>query len=223
MTGDDRTILKAGSIAALLGTAAGLAEILAGTVSWAGDKNDPTTLGRVSIGLALVIGAASVLAARSPRPGAQLGAAVALLTGGLIGLTTAGLAWVPAFIASTTTFALVVRRPRGAGTWRAVLRAHWAAVLVGVLALVYLAFGVVAAEGVGLLGIAGAVVACTALALRRRSPSMAAVGLVLAAVPFAAATAWTVVTPLTAVLLLAIGLPDVLVRTHPGPSSGGAS
>jgi hypothetical protein len=46
---------------------------------------------------------------------------------------------------------------------------------------------------------------------------------VLAAAPFAVATAWTVVTPLTAVLMLAIGLPYVLDRSHTISPRGGSS
>jgi hypothetical protein len=210
MNNQDRILLTTGSIAALLGVTAGVAEVVAGTVSWAGSKNDPTTLGWVTIGLGLVIGGVSVPAARSHRPGAQLAAAAALLVCGLVGLTTAGLAWSPAGIATIVTFALVVRRLRGTDAWRAAIRARWAPALVGVLALIYLTFGIVARDAIGLLGIAGAGLACVALAVSRRSHMAAALGIVLAAVPFAVATAWTVVTPVTAVLMLAIGLPHVL-------------
>jgi hypothetical protein len=103
------------------------------------------------------------------------------------------------------------------------IRTQWVPVLVVVLSLIYLVFGIVARDRVGLLGIAGFGVAVTALALRRRSHLGAAIALVVAAVPFAVATAWTVVTPLTAVLLLAIGLPYVLGRPITDSSAGGTS
>ena len=45
---------------------------------------------------------------------------------------------------------------------------------------------------------------------------MATVALVTGAVPFAGVTAWTVVTPLTALLMLAIGLPYVLACDRRG-------
>ncbi|MFN0092135.1 MAG: hypothetical protein ACKVWR_17995 [Acidimicrobiales bacterium] len=215
--------MAAGSIAAVLGVGARVAEILAGTVTWAGNKNDPTTLGWVTVGLGVVIGAASLLVTRKRRPGAQLGSAATLLVCALLGLTTAGLAWVPAAVATSAACALVVHRSRPAGAWRAVIGAQWAPALVVVLSLIYPAFGIVAGDRVGLLGIAGAVTACTALALHRRSHGAAAVAMVLAAVPFAAATAWSVVTPLTAVLMLAIGLPYVLGHSHPISSTGGTS
>jgi hypothetical protein len=223
LTIDDRFLVMTGSIAALLGVAAGVAEILAGTTSWAGNKNDPTTLGWVTIGLALIAGAAAVLACRSHRAGAQLAAAALLLTSGVVGTTTAGLAWIPAAIAALTACVMVVRRPRAPGAWRSVLRAQWARVLVVVLAAVYLTFGIVAGGGVGLLGVAGAGLACVAVALHRRSRLVAGVVLVLAAVPFAVMTAWTVVTPLTAVLLLAIGLPYVHAHSPSVPARGGSS
>ncbi len=217
MNREDRILQATGLLAALFGVVAGVAEILAGTVGWAGNKNDPTTLGWVTIGLGVAVGGASVLASRSQRPGAQLCAAAALLVCGLIGLTTAGLAWIPAAIASITAWAMVVRRPRGDTTWRAVARAQWAPALIGVLALIYLAFGIVARGGTGLLGVIGAAVACLALAVRHRSRIAAVAGLMLAAIPFAVVTLWTVVTPLTAVLMLAIGVPYVLDRSHHSP------
>jgi|GEM_PF-2868149 len=224
MNSGDRTLLAAGSIAAVLGVGAGVAEIVAGTVTWAGNKNDPTALGWVTIGLGIVIGAASLAATRTRRPGARLVAAATLLVCALLGLTTAGLAWIPAAVAAMVACALIVRRPRPAGAWRAVIRAQWTAVLVVVLSFIYLAFGIVARDRVGLLGIAGAVAACIALALHGRSHrAAAAVVMVVAAVPFAVATAWTVVMPLTAVLMLAIGLPYVLGHSRPMTSTGGIS
>jgi hypothetical protein len=224
MNTDDRTLLMTtGSIATLLGVGAGIAEILAGTVTWAGNKNDPTTLGWMTIGLGAVIGAAGLLATRTRRPGAQLASAAVLIACAVLGLTTAGLAWTPAALATTAACALVVRRPRPAAAWRAVIRAQWAGALVVVLSLVYLAFGVVSREPVGLLGVAGAGLAWAALALHHRAHRPAAAALVLAAVPFAAVTVWTVVTPLTAVLMLAIGLPHVLGRPHHVTPTGGTS
>jgi hypothetical protein len=223
MNRDDRILLATGSIATLLGVGAGVAEILAGTTNWAGNKNDPTTLGWVTIGLALIAGAAVVLACLSHRAGAQLTTAAVLLTSGVVGLTTAGLAWIPAAVAMLTAFVMVVRRPRSPGAWRSVLRTHWAPALVGVLAAIYLTFGIVARDGVGLLGVVGAGLACAALAVHRRSRLAAGVALVLAAVPFAVMTAWTVVIPLTAVLMLAIGLPYVLAHSTSVPARGGSS
>lgn len=215
MSPHNRRLLAVGAIASLLGIAAGAAELVAGTVSWAGNKNDPVILGWVTVGLGLAVGAATVLAARSRGPAAHLAAAATLLVFGLLGLTTAGLAWLPAAVAALVALALVVRRGPGETTWGAVVRAQWTPALVVILAAVYLAFGIVDRGAVGLLGILGAVATVAALAVRRRSRPLAAGVLVVGAVPFAAATAWTLVTPLTAALLLLIGLPFLLDRTHP--------
>jgi hypothetical protein len=223
MNRDDRLLLVTGALAAMLGAAAGVAEILAGTVNWAGNKNDPTTLGWVTVGLGAAVVGACALAARAPGPGAQLTAALVLPTCALVGLTTAGTAWIPAAIATIAAWVVVVRRPRSLAHWRATFRVHWVPTLVVVLAAIYLAFGIVARDRTGVLGIVGAVLVCTALAVRHRSRRAAAVGLVLAAVPFAIATAWSVVTPMTAVLMLAIGLPSVLDHSHTTSSREGAS
>jgi hypothetical protein len=222
MNRDDRLLLLTGVLAAVLGVGAGIAEILAGTARWAGNKNDPTTLGLVTVGLGVVIGAAALSATRVHRPGAPLGTAATLLVCALLGLTTAGLAWVPAAVAAMAACALVARRPRPAAAWHGNLRAQWVPALVVALSLIYLTFGIVARDRVGLLGIAGFGLAVAALALHGRSRFAAAVALVVAAVPFAVATAWTVVIPLTAALMLAIGLPYVIGRRHAIPSGGGA-
>ncbi len=214
MTRTDRIVFWCGALGAALGTGAGVAEIFAGTVSWAGEKNDPTTLGLVTIGLGVLIGAAGVLAVRSHRPATQLAAVVTLFTVALLGLTTAGLVWIPAAVAAFAAGVAIVRLPREARAWRAALGAHWAPALVGALGVVYLTFGIVSGGLVGLLGILGATGATAALVLRRRSRLGSAVGLVVAVIPFAAATTWAVVTPATAILMLAIGLPHALDRPH---------
>ncbi len=214
MSPRNRRLLAVGAIASLLGVVAGAAELIAGTVSWAGNKNDPVTLGWVTVGLGVALGAAAALASRSRRPEAQLGAAATLLVVGLVGLTTAGLAWLPAAVAALVAWTIVVRRGPGEATWGAVVRAQWTPALVVVLAVVYLAFGIVHGGALGLVGVLGAVATVACLAVRHRSRPLAAGVLVVGAVPFAAATAWTVVTPLTAALLLLIGLPFLLDRTR---------
>lgn len=68
---------------------------------------------------------------------------------------------------------------------------------------------------IGILGIVGAASAIGALALRHRSRGLAAVVLVVGIMPFAVAAWWSVVIPLTAILLLAIELPQLLGTRHP--------
>jgi hypothetical protein len=174
MNRDDRLLLVTGSLAASFGVGSGAVEVLAGTASWVGNMNDPTTLE----------------------------------------------AWIPAAIASLAAGVVICWRPRQAAAWRSVVRTQWAAALVVVLSAIYLAFGIVSRESFGMLGVVGAGLAWAALGLRRRARLLAAAALSLAALPFAAATVWTVVTPLTAALMLAIGLPHLLGHRNTTPSGG---
>lgn len=218
MSAPRRTLLTLGAIAALLGVAAGAAELAAGTVGWAGNKNDPATLGWVTIGLGVAVGAACALAARSRRPEAQLISSAILLSIGVLGLTTAGLAWVPAAATSFAALVVLLQGRDADQKWSALIRAHWMPALVTVLCTIYLMFGIVDLADLGVVGIIGAVAVVAALWVRNRSRVGAAALLVVGGVPFAAMTAWTVVMPLTAVSMLAIGLPYVTTRTDQVPT-----
>jgi hypothetical protein len=79
-------------------------------------------------------------------------------------------------------------------------------VLLALLMGIYIVFGVVAG-GLGMLGVAGAVVVGLAVALRHRSRPAAVTVLVIGAVPFAVAVAWSVVVPITGLLILGVGVP----------------
>lgn len=210
MNRPNHTILITGTLTGLFGTGAGIAEIVAGTVSWAGNKNDPTTLGWITIGLGTVAFVAAVIADRSRRPGVMLPCAAVLFTCALVGATTAGIVGIPAALLALVTAGLVSGPMIRQGTWRTSIRLHWASTMVAVLAVINLAFGVLTRNRLGILGVAGALLAWAVLTLPRRRRVLAATGLVVGVVPFAIATAWTVITPLTAVLMLVIGLPHLL-------------
>lgn len=88
----------------------------------------------------------------------------------------------------------------------------WPYALLVALAAIYLAFGV-GTGGVGAVaGIGGATAVCISLALRERSRLGAAIVLIVGVTPFAVIASWTAVVPLTALLILAIGLPTVRTR-----------
>jgi hypothetical protein len=70
----------------------------------------------------------------------------------------------------------------------------------------------------GLAGVAGAIAVLGAITLRSRSPGSAAALLIVGAVPFAVATSWSLVSPVTAFLLVAIGLPFVLGAPSRSPA-----
>jgi hypothetical protein len=56
--------------------------------------------------------------------------------------------------------------------------------------------------------------------VRARSRSLAITLLVIGAVPFAVVTSWSLVTPLTAILMIASGLPILLASSGRSPVVG---
>ena len=208
MNTSTRTIRRTGLAAAALTAAAGLAELVAGSTAWTGNKNGPTTLGLVTIGLGLVMGIAAVSTMRSNSARPLLAVAAGLGVPALIALTTAGLAAIPGAVVGVTAAGLVALRVRRTSPIGPIVSDAWPAILISVLAFIYLAFGAVAGP-IGLLGIAGAAAAIASFFVARQSHSLAAAVLVIGVVPFAVAVWWSIVIPLTALLMLAIGLPHV--------------
>jgi hypothetical protein len=216
-----RLVVRLALAGAWLGVVAGLAELLVGPDirSWVGDKQDTTRLGLATLLLALVaLAAATSLARRAAAPaGRRLLLALGLLVPGLVGLTTTGSLWyLPGalLVSAGTAVAAGLR-----GEWRELAvtaERHWTAVLAALLALFYAFLGATALGLAGAAGIAGGllVLGLVVGGGRLPRPLMRAL-LVLAAVPFAALTWWSVVTPLVAVLLVATGLPAVGGPTLP--------
>jgi len=89
---------------------------------------------------------------------------------------------------------------------RAGISRHWLAGLTAVLGVLYILLGAAAGGLAGALGIAGGLLIVIVAAAARRLPPLAGAALlVLGAVPFPFLTWWSLVTPLIAVLALAIG------------------
>ena len=86
------------------------------------------------------------------------------------------------------------------------------------MAMLYVAVGIAALGLAGIIGILGGLFVLTSLALPRKSRWTAAALLTVGALPFAALTMSAVVTPLTALLILLIGLPSLL-----GPGTRGVT
>ncbi len=78
------------------------------------------------------------------------------------------------------------------------------------LAVIYLSFGIVAGGALGLLGVGGAVAVLTAVAVHQRARLGATALMVFGALPFAIGVWWTVIMPVTALLILAIGVPRMI-------------
>lgn len=210
MTHRDQIIARSGLGAALLGTAAGFTEVVVGTAPWLGNKNEPTTLGLVTVLLAFVIGAAGWAwrwATTTPR---ALAVAAAMLAPALLGVTTAGAAWLPAGAAAVLGGIAALRYGVQPHLVRPALSERWPSILLGCLALIYLTLGITAGGLTGVLAIAGSIAIGAALSLRHRFRATAASVLIVGALPFGVVAWWSIAPPLSAVLVLVVGLPLVL-------------
>jgi hypothetical protein len=183
-----------------------------------GDKNDPITLGLVTLGLAAIIAAGAWASGRVASTGMSLAAAGALGLPALLGLTTAGIAWLPAAVLGLVAAIRELRAAARQGSVLATLDSAWPSILLFVLALIYVAFGVAESGWVGLVGITGGMSVLTSLVFRARDRWLSVVLLLAGAIPFAVVTAWTGVTVITAVLMLLVGLPDLLAGNGPARS-----
>lgn len=199
-----------GFTSAGLGIAAGAAQLLAGTTVWTGSKNDPISLGIVTILLALIIAVASLTASAPSSTGRALTASVGLGIPALLGLTTAGLVWVPAGVVGVTAAGFALQAARNYGSLRETVGQNWSGILLTALAIIYLALGATALGFTGVVGILGGVAVLASLALRRNTRWGSASLLVVGVLPFAAITISTVVTAVTAILMLLIGFPSIL-------------
>ena len=192
-----------GLVAAALGGGAGLIHVLVGTSGWTGNKSDPTTLGFVSVGLAIAMGVAASRATHAPTTGRALLVAGGLAVPAIVGLTASGLAWIPAALGGLAAASQAVVAAKRMGSITGAMSASWATILLGVLAATYVALGITSGGLRGMLGVAGAIIVLYALRVRSRATGAGL--LALGALPFAIATATSLVTPLTAVLIIVIG------------------
>jgi hypothetical protein len=206
-----RAITRLGLAGSGLGTIAGLVELTIGSGirEWIGNKQDPTRLGLVTIALSLIT-AATTVALRRQRlsPSQQAAAAAGLLGPGLICFSTVGRLWYVPGILLVAAGLLVLADLRGhTAAVRQATAHNWTAILTGTLGLLYLALGLTAHGLPGLLGIAGGLAILTLVASRLHLLRFRRTALAGAVLPFAIVTWWSVVTPLIALLVIAIGGP----------------
>jgi hypothetical protein len=205
-----------GYLAASLGAAAGILQLTGAQPSWTGNKNDPITLGFVTVALALIMGFGALIAGRKASIGSSLASSAALGLPALLGLSTAGMAWLPAAILGLVAAWGELRLANRRGSVWATLDATWPSILLSILAVIYIALGVTEWGWVGAVGIVGGLLVLSSLAFRTRERWVSGALLFAGAVPFAIATAMTGITILTSVLMIALGLPGLL---HGDPST----
>ncbi len=207
-------VVRFGVAAGATGSAAGLAEILVGSAAWTGNKTDPVTLGWVTVAIGVAIAGLALAVVLSPSIGLRLATGALAPALGLTGLTTAGLAWLPAAVLATVTGAVVIRDLARTSRLAAELSRRWAEALITVLAIVYLALGVASGDARGMLGVAGGFAILGSLAVPRRRSLLVAGLLVAGTVPYGLVAYWTVVVPVTGTLVLLLGLPRALSPLH---------
>lgn len=216
--GRDRIAAGLAAAGAGLGVLAGLVELTVGPSirEWVGNKQDTTRLGLTTTLLAVI---AAFAAAALRRPGGAAGARRIAVTLGLaipalLCFTTVGRLWyLPGLLLLAAAVLLL------AGTTRAELAAafterHWRVALLAACGASYVLLGATAIGGAGALGIVGGVLLWAVPAAARRSRATAYGVLLAGALPFAAVTWWSVVTPLIA--MLAIWFGGTVIRHTPG-------
>ena len=196
-----------------MGVVVGLIELTLGPQirSWVGNKQDTTRLGLATITLSAIalLAAAAWLRRTDARPGPRLLIVIGLVGPGLICFTTVGRAWyLPGTLLLLAAAIAALDLRADATEVVETISRNWLAALTFVLAAFYIFLGATALGIAGLLGIIGGIAILVTLAMSSRvGPRVTRLVLLAAALPFAALTWWSVVTPLLAILVMAIGWP----------------
>jgi hypothetical protein len=198
-------------VGASLGVVAGLVELTLGPHirSWVGNKQDTTRLGLATITLSTIalLAAITWLRRKDASPGTRLLIVVGLIVPSVICFTTAGRAWyLPgALLLIAAAMAAYDLREHAREVLEEISRS-WLAALTVVLGAFYIFLGATALGVAGMLGIVGGVMIITVIATSWRLPlRVGRIVLVAAALPLAVLTWWSIVTPLLAILVVAIG------------------
>jgi hypothetical protein len=217
-----RAATRLATIAAGLGVLAGVLEISIGPSirDWVGNKQDTTRLGLTTIGLSAVAlaAAASLSRDRPDAPGHRLVSVLGIVVPALVCFTTVGRLWlIPGPLLLVATALLLTTEDRK-DLMHAIDEHRWRIGLVSLCGVYYIFLGATALGVAGALGILGGLLIWTAIALASRSHAVAHAVLAVGALPFAFLTWWSVVTPLIAILALAIGHAAIR-RTPPAQQS----
>jgi hypothetical protein len=199
------------AMGASLGAVAGSIELALGPHirSWVGNKQDTTRLGLATLVLSLVALVAAVIWSRrqDASVGTRLLVAAGLLVPGAICFTTVGRAWyLPGGLLIAAAALAGAGLRADARDVVATIGRSWLAVLTFVLGAFYVFLGATALGLAGVLGIVGGLVILTLVATAGRFPRRVAQGILIAgALPFGLLTWWSIVTPLFAILVIAVG------------------
>lgn len=209
---------RLGLVGAILGMVAGLVQMTVGTriPEWTGAKDDPVALGALTV----VLSAIAAVAASRLRTPEQLTAqrrvavVVAFIIPAVLCFTTVGRLWyIPAALllaACALTAAAVDTRDLFTVVRRN--RTRW---LVSTLGAFVVLMAVSAAAALTLvLGVVGGLAVMVAPWLHRRTKPVVVVTMLMAALPFAVITWWSIASPLVAVLAVIIGITAIRGNTH---------
>jgi hypothetical protein len=209
----DRAAGRLAIMGAALGVLAGLVDVAAGPSirDWVGNKLDTTRLGIATLALSAIALAAAIA---WQRPGGRIGGrrlatVLALALPAAICFTTIGRMWYVPGVLLLAAAGLILAASTRDELAGAVDERRWLRGLIVTLGAYDVFLGADALGVAGVLGILGGVAIWAALSTTGRSRRVALTLLVLGALPFAVATWWSVVTPLIALLVLAIGVPAV--------------
>ncbi|MEO8966444.1 MAG: hypothetical protein ABI355_02535 [Solirubrobacteraceae bacterium] len=215
----DRAAGRLAPVGAVLGVLAGIVGVAVGPSirNVVGNKLDTTTLGFATIALSAIAVAATFAWGRPGGSigGRRLGTILALALPGAVCFTTIGQLWYPSgvlLLGASILIAATTTRTELAG---AIDEPRWLRGLIVVLGCYYVFLGGDSHGSARVAGVLGAAVICAAVLAARHSARLARTLLVVGALPFAVLTWWSVVTPLAALLILAIGLP-ALHPNRPG-------
>lgn len=195
---------------ATLGIIAGLIDVAVGPSirDWVGNKLHTTTLGVATVILSAV---ALVATVRWLRPGGgasdrRLATVLALLIVGCVCFTTIGRLWfLPGALLLIAAALILIASSRHVLA-DAVDEHRWRVGLTAVLGGYYVFLGADALPRVdGFVGILSGLAIWAALRVAARSHRLAVGMLVVGALAFAIVTWWSIVTPIIAILVLAIG------------------
>jgi hypothetical protein len=199
------------ALGASLGVVAGVLELVLGPHirSWVGNKQDTTRLGLATLALSAIalLAAVTWLRRQDAAVGTRLLVVVGLIVPGLICFTTAGRAWyLPGALLVVAAAMAASELHEDTREVVETISRHWLATLTGVLGAIYIFLGATALGAAGMLGILGGIMIIAVVALSSRiPPRVAPLVLLVAALPFAVLTWWSIVTPLLAILVVAIG------------------